>query len=164
MLSIFKKKEVEKKITHFTDDAIIDVADMSGGEEKRFYHLCMGLVKFRLDSIDYAKGRFANLFDVSFYCGGLGSDGFEIVYKKNTDATVIFGLNGGVLGYTTMISGSHGIIGHVGGEMKEKEFTMKDLEEFIYKSMFKLFNDEDIEEITCQACRKRILREYKVTD
>ena len=51
----------------------IDVVGMTEQEEHSFFYYCMGVIKYYLD-IRKEKGL---LFDVTYYYGGCGGDGFR---------------------------------------------------------------------------------------
>jgi len=131
-------------MTSFNKNDVISIEEMDIESEQYFILFCMGIIKALLDKL---TGEYKDKFDIVFFDGGCGGDGFEIIPKGKPNTCICFGTAGGTLGGNSYTDCEMGEIGNYSVLMSTNKFTINELENFLIESLDVLFDDKKIEEI-----------------
>lgn len=145
----------------FDRNAQIDVEGIQNIQEQYFFMLCMGLVQYHLDLLP-DDNPYKGEFEVKYYMGGTGGDGFEIVSKKYPQTGFIWGLAEGTLGGCCYLDGLNGLTGEFSNGMDNTVFTLDELNGYLFGTIRELLVDNKIEEVMDEKKRVKTYEEWGV--
>ena len=141
----------------FNENDKINVEEFGCVEDRFFFLFCMGIIKNNLNLLP-DDHKYYGQFDVKYFDGERGGDGFEMFSKKYPDSCFSWDLNGGAL--SGGIYFGNGITGIFGIGMDSTIFTIKELNDYLVNSLKSLLDEDLINDIMDEEKRKLAFAKY----